>query len=162
MHQGDEAHKDEEQSQGRQKSTGNPQAVSASSSSAAAASVATAVPNVSESTSEPRRLDISFLVLDDHAVFRRQFARLDLAEREAKEWAEHAVGKTDAARDEGELRSSQSNPGVQKLRSIWKALTLHLEIHADAEEALLYPKLVRAGGKDAADETKDAIGQEEE
>lgn len=73
--------------------------------------------------------DITGLVLDDHEAFRRGFARLDDAR------------------------------GETELRAIWDPLSLHLDIHAEAEEAILYPYLVRHGDPDtAADETDDAIG----
>lgn len=71
--------------------------------------------------------DITALILDDHAAFRRGFARLD------------------DARDE------------QEMLAVWDALALHLDIHAEAEEAILYPHLVRHGD-DGEDETADAIG----
>ncbi|MEV0426542.1 hemerythrin domain-containing protein [Micromonospora sp. NPDC050495] len=71
--------------------------------------------------------DITALILDDHASFRRGFARLD------------------DARDPDELLA------------IWEALALHLDIHAEAEEAILYPHLVRHGD-DGEDETADAVG----
>ncbi|MEU4479379.1 hemerythrin domain-containing protein [Micromonospora sp. NPDC023966] len=71
--------------------------------------------------------DITALILDDHAAFRRGFARLD----DAREPAE--------------------------LLAIWEALALHLDIHAEAEEAILYPHLVKHGD-DGAEETEDAIG----
>ena len=71
--------------------------------------------------------DITALILDDHAAFRRGFARLD------------------DARDE------------QEMLAIWDALALHLDIHAEAEEAILYPHLVKHGD-DGEDETADAIG----
>jgi hypothetical protein len=70
--------------------------------------------------------DITALILDDHEAFRRGFARLDDAR--------------DAA----------------ALRAIWEPLALHLEIHAEAEERILYPHLLRRGD-DARDETDDAI-----
>lgn len=71
--------------------------------------------------------DITALILDDHASFRRGFARLD------------------DARDPAELLA------------IWEALALHLDIHAEAEEAILYPHLVRHGD-DGEEETEDAVG----
>ncbi|MEH0933788.1 hemerythrin domain-containing protein [Micromonospora psammae] len=71
--------------------------------------------------------DITALIMDDHAAFRRGFARLD------------------DARDEAELLA------------VWEALALQLEIHAEAEEAILYPYLVRHGD-DGVEETEDAIG----
>ncbi len=36
-------------------------------------------------------------------------------------------------------------------------LALHLEIHAEAEEVILYPHLLKKGGDDADEETDDAI-----
>lgn len=72
--------------------------------------------------------DITALILDDHATFRRGFARLDDAR------------------------------GETELRAIWDPLSLHLDIHAEAEEAILYPYLVRHGDAPAAaEETDDAI-----
>ncbi len=71
--------------------------------------------------------DVTALILDDHAMFRRGFARLD----DAKD--------------------------VEQMRAIWEPLALHLEIHAEAEETILYPHLLRKGGEDAAEETEDAI-----
>lgn len=71
--------------------------------------------------------DITALILDDHHAFRRGFARLD------------------DARDEAEIRA------------VWEALALHLDIHAEAEESILYPYLVRHGD-DGPAETDDAIG----
>jgi Hemerythrin HHE cation binding domain len=70
--------------------------------------------------------DITALILDDHHAFRVGFARLD-----------------DASGDE-------------ELRSVWEPLSLHLEIHAEAEEQILYPRLLRTGD-DAVAETDDAI-----
>jgi hypothetical protein len=71
--------------------------------------------------------DITALILDDHHAFRRGFARLDDAR------------------------------GEEEIRAIWEALALHLDIHAEAEEAILYPHLVRHGD-DGQAETDDAIG----
>jgi hypothetical protein len=71
--------------------------------------------------------DITMLILDDHAAFRRGFARLDDAD------------------------------GVEQLRAVWEPLALHLDIHAEAEEAILYPCLLKRGGENADDETEDAI-----
>lgn len=70
--------------------------------------------------------DITMLILEDHAAFRRGFARLDDAR------------------------------GVDELRAVWEPLALHLEIHAEAEEKILYPHLLKAGD-DAEEETDDAI-----
>ena len=72
--------------------------------------------------------DITALIMEDHHRFRVGFARLDDARGEAE------------------------------LRAIWEPLALHLDIHADAEEEILYPHLLTdAGGEDAAEETDDAI-----
>jgi hypothetical protein len=70
--------------------------------------------------------DITALILDDHHAFRVGFARLDDAR------------------------------GEQELRGVWEPLSLHLEIHAEAEERILYPHLLQAGDN-AEDETDDAI-----
>jgi Hemerythrin HHE cation binding domain len=72
--------------------------------------------------------DITMLILDDHDAFRRGFARLDDAR------------------------------GEVPLRTIWDSLALHLEIHAEAEESILYPELLRrVADEDAEEETDDAI-----
>jgi hypothetical protein len=72
--------------------------------------------------------DITALILDDHHSFRVGFARLDDAKTE------------------------------EELRAIWEPLALHLDIHADAEEEILYPHLlIDAGGEEAEEETEDAI-----
>jgi hypothetical protein len=70
--------------------------------------------------------DITALILDDHHAFRVGFARLD-----------------DAS-------------GTDELRAVWEPLSLHLEIHAEAEERILYPHLLKSG-ENAEDETDDAI-----
>ena len=70
--------------------------------------------------------DITALILDDHHAFRVGFARLDDARTE------------------------------QDLRAVWEPLALHLEIHAEAEERILYPHLLKRG-ENAEDETDDAI-----
>ena len=72
--------------------------------------------------------DITSLILDDHHAFRVGFARLDDARTESE------------------------------LRAVWEPLALHLDIHADAEEEILYPHLLTdAGGDEAEEETNDAI-----
>lgn len=73
--------------------------------------------------------DVCDLVLDEHETFRRRFAELD--ERRG----------TDPA----------------TLRRLWEPLAVLLDRHADAEEHVLYPKLLRRGA-DGEDETQDAIG----
>src|SRR3954462_13866525 len=71
--------------------------------------------------------DITALILDDHHAFRVGFARLDDAK------------------------------GTEQLRAVWEALAVHLEIHAEAEETILYPHLLKRGGDEADEETEDAI-----
>ena len=79
-------------------------------------------------------MDITRLIMDDHDEQRRLFAMLDQIE----------------ARD------------TRSLEAIWSRLSAFLEIHAEAEEQIFYPALLRfgegAGGKDdAEDETEHAI-----
>src|SRR5690349_11456904 len=72
--------------------------------------------------------EITALIMADHHTFRVGFARLDDAR------------------------------GVEQLRAIWEPLALHLDIHADAEEEILYPHLLTdSGGDEAEEETDDAI-----
>lgn len=72
--------------------------------------------------------DITSLIMDDHEWFRRQFARLD----DAREAAD--------------------------LLEVWGPLAQRLETHAQAEETIFYPALLKRGDEDeAVDETKDAI-----
>lgn len=70
--------------------------------------------------------DITALILEDHYAFRVGFARLDDAK------------------------------GADELEAVWEPLALHLEIHAEAEERILYPHLL-GRGEHAEDETDDAI-----
>jgi Hemerythrin HHE cation binding domain len=70
--------------------------------------------------------DITALILDDHAAFRRGFARLDDARTTAE------------------------------MRALWEPLAVHLKIHAEAEERILYPHLLKRGDN-AEDEAEDAI-----
>lgn len=72
------------------------------------------------------RLDITALIMDDHEWLRHQFARLD-----------------DAASD-------------NELAVIWDPLAIRLDTHAQAEETIFYPALLKRGD-DAEDETDDAI-----
>jgi hypothetical protein len=79
-------------------------------------------------------MDITQLILDDHHEQRRQFAVLE------------QIDASDA----------------RTLGAIWARLAAFLEIHAEAEEQIFYPALLRvgegAGGKpDAQDETEHAI-----
>jgi hypothetical protein len=79
-------------------------------------------------------MDITQLILDDHHEQRRLFAILE------------QIDRIDTA----------------TLAAIWARLSAFLEVHAEAEEEIFYPELLRlgkgAGGKNTpADETKDAI-----
>ena len=72
--------------------------------------------------------DIIELIYEDHDWFRRHFFYLDDARTEAE------------------------------LTAIWEPLALRLEIHADAEEQVFYPALLKRGhAGDPEDETQDAI-----
>jgi hypothetical protein len=73
--------------------------------------------------------DVTALIMDDHEWFRRQFARLDDART------------------------------ADELSAVWQPLARRLETHAQAEETIFYPALLRRGDADgaAADETTDAI-----
>jgi Hemerythrin HHE cation binding domain len=72
--------------------------------------------------------EITALIMEDHHTFRVGFARLDDAE------------------------------GEEQLRALWEPLALHLDIHAEAEEEILYPHLLTdSGGEEAEEETDDAI-----
>jgi hypothetical protein len=79
-------------------------------------------------------MDITQLILDDHHEQRRLFAILE------------QIDRTDTA----------------ALNAVWTRLAAFLEVHAEAEEQLFYPELLRvgqgAGGVDPEAETKDAIG----
>ena len=79
-------------------------------------------------------MDITQLILDDHAEQRRLFAIID------------AIDRSD----------------VEALGAVWRRLRALLDTHAEAEERFFYPDLLKigAGAADAdsaADETKDAI-----
>jgi hypothetical protein len=70
--------------------------------------------------------DITDLIFEDHEWFRRQFLYLD----EAK--------------------------GAEELTAIWEPLATRLDTHAEAEETIFYPQLLRKAD-DAVEETEDAI-----
>ncbi len=79
-------------------------------------------------------MDITQLILDDHHEQRRLFSIMDEI-------------------DDGD---------AQSLERVWGRLATFLEVHAEAEEELFYPALLKvgegAGGKSsAASETRDAI-----
>ena len=79
-------------------------------------------------------MDITQLILDDHHEQRRLFAIIE------------QIDPTNTA----------------ALGAVWDRLASFLELHAEAEEQLFYPELLRLGeGVDSVDpeaETKDAIG----
>ena len=77
--------------------------------------------------------DICDLILDEHEVFRRRFAELD----------EH------------------HDAGDEVVADIWDPVGELLDRHADAEERLFYPELLRAGAR-AEEETADAISDHNE
>jgi hypothetical protein len=79
-------------------------------------------------------MDITQLILDDHHEQRKMFALLD------------EVGRDD----------------IESLEAIWTRLRILLEVHAEAEEQLFYPRLLEVGegatdAADAEEETEDAI-----
>ncbi len=75
--------------------------------------------------------DITQVILDEHEWFRRAFAELD----------------------------ETTEP--EQLAALWRRLEGRLELHAEAEEELFYPVLLRKGD-DAEEETDDAIGDHDE
>lgn len=79
-------------------------------------------------------MDICDVILKDHHEQRSLFALLD-----------------DIPRDD-----------VESLTAVWKRLSILLEVHAQAEEVLFYPRLLKVGQgegdkDDAAAETEDAV-----
>jgi len=72
-------------------------------------------------------VDITTLIMDDHAWFRRKFAELDYANTN------------------------------EERAAIWEPLATKLDAHAEAEELIFYPALLRRGEQDPAEETEDAI-----
>ena len=79
-------------------------------------------------------MDITQLILDDHHEQRKMFAQLD------------EIGRDD----------------TEALGAIWTKLRTFLEVHAEAEEQIFYPRLLEVGegatdAADAEEETDDAI-----
>ena len=79
-------------------------------------------------------MEITQLILDDHAEQRRLFAMLDTIDRN----------------------------DTEALGAIWRRLRALLDTHAEAEERFFYPDLLKIGdgaadADSAADETQDAI-----
>lgn len=75
--------------------------------------------------------DITTLILDDHAWFRRQFAALD------------------------ELQA-RAGTDPRELARVWDPLAARLDVHAIAEEKIFYPQLLQHG-ENPEDETLDAV-----
>jgi hypothetical protein len=80
-------------------------------------------------------VDITQLILDDHAEQRRLFAMIEQIDRD----------------------------DVDSLSAVWQRLATFLDLHAEAEEELFYPALLHLGkgsepGKTPESETDDAIG----
>jgi hemerythrin HHE cation binding domain-containing protein len=74
-------------------------------------------------------VDITQLILDDHHEQRRLFAILE----------------------------QLSRADTTALSAVWARLSAFLELHAEAEEEIFYPALLRAGTDSAEEETLDAI-----
>lgn len=72
-------------------------------------------------------LDVTERILEDHARLRDRFAGLDDA------------------------------PDTKALGILWDELADLLIVHAECEETVFYPSLLRKGGEDSEDETEDAI-----
>ena len=79
-------------------------------------------------------MDITERILDDHHRQRKMFAEIDDIDRS----------------------------DTESLSSVWERLATFLEVHAEAEEKLFYPRLLEVGtgaadADSAEEETKDAI-----
>ncbi len=79
-------------------------------------------------------LDVTELVLEDHQILRQRFAALD----DAQDMADAAQRK-------------------EALTVLWSDLADLLEVHAQCEEEVFYPQLLRKQTEDGEDETEDAI-----
>jgi hypothetical protein len=77
--------------------------------------------------------DITMLILNDHAWFREQFARLDYLQ-------------------------ARESAGRDALERMWRPLADKLDVHAYIEEKIFYPQLLQRGVDDPEGETLDAIG----
>lgn len=80
--------------------------------------------------------DVTQVILNEHTWFREQFAALD-------------------------FQQARTPLDVDAVRALWEPLAAKLDVHALAEETIFYPELLRVG-KDAEDETLDAIGDHNE
>lgn len=72
-------------------------------------------------------LDVTELILEDHERLRRRFAGLDDA------------------------------PDNEALGVLWDELADLLIVHAECEESVFYPSLLKKGGEESGEETEDAI-----
>ena len=78
-------------------------------------------------------MDVTEVILRDHAWFRSQFIALfDLY--------------------------AETDPDLAAIQAIWQPLADRLDVHAAAEEEIFYPQLLARGEDDPEDETLDAIG----
>lgn len=74
--------------------------------------------------------DVCDLIVDEHEELRRRFAEMDT------------------------MRAEPSEPS--QLERVWAVLAAKLEVHASAEEAIFYPRLLKEGRR-GEEETSDAI-----
>jgi hypothetical protein len=82
-------------------------------------------------------VDVTDVILRDHAWFRAQFIALyDL--------------------------SAATPPDIEAISAIWDPLAARLDVHAAGEEEIFYPQLLARGDDDPEDETLDAIGDHNE
>src|SRR3954452_10906966 len=79
-------------------------------------------------------LDVTELVLEDHHTLRQRFAALD----DAQDMTDQTQRK-------------------QALTVLWTDLANLLEVHAQCEEEVFYPQLLRKQTEDGQDEAEDAI-----
>lgn len=80
--------------------------------------------------------DITEMILDDHDWFRRRFLRL------------------------ADLRDDQDK--TDEAAEVWEELSLHLEVHASAEEEHFYPSMATRADDSDASATEDAIGDHDD
>jgi hypothetical protein len=81
-------------------------------------------------------MDVTEVILRDHAWFRAQFIALYDLQTEP--------------------------PDIEAISEIWDPLAARLDVHAAAEEKIFYPQLLARGQEDPEEETLDAIGDHNE
>jgi hypothetical protein len=81
-------------------------------------------------------VDVTEVILRDHAWFRAQFIALYDLQTEP--------------------------PDIEAISAIWDPLAARLDVHAAAEEKIFYPQLLARGQEDPEEETLDAIGDHNE